>query len=186
MSHSKTVHYAFLAGPEGDYGVAATARGVCAVALPNRAHGFADQLRRSFPGARLVEDAAALEGARAQLAAYFGGRRSAFDLPLDLTASPFQRSVLEAVAAIPFGDLKTYGEIARALERGAHARAAGAAVGANPIPILIPCHRVVGAEGRLTGFGGGLPLKRRLLRLEGHRLEGDRVLSASAPPGLFD
>ncbi len=181
-----TVHYAFLTGPEGDYGVAASARGVCAVALPNRADGFASQLRRSFPEARLAADETSLGEALAQLAAYFEGRLDAFDLPLDLNVSPFRRAVLEAVAAIPFGQLRTYGQIAHALGDGAHARAVGAAVGANPIPILIPCHRVVGADGRLTGFGGGLPLKRRLLRLEGHRLEGDRVLDASAPLGLFD
>ena len=99
---------------------------------------------------------------------YCGGRRTRFDLPLDLTpVTPFQRRVYERLLQIPHGRVVTYGEVARDIgEEPSMARAVGQAVGANPIAIVVPCHRVIGADGSLTGFGGGLPVKRALLTLE--------------------
>lgn len=102
-----------------------------------------------------------------QLTEYLEGRRRVFELDLDLRGTDFQKEVWGAVAAVPYGQTATYGEIAHLIGRPRASRAVGAANGANPIPIVIPCHRVIGADGSLTGYGGGLPTKRRLLALEG-------------------
>lgn len=108
------------------------------------------------------------EAAR-QLLAYFAGELRRFELPLEPEGTAFERRVWDAVAAIPYGDTRSYAEIARAVGSPGAARAVGAANGANPLPILVPCHRVVGSNGALTGYGGGLELKRRLLDLESGR-----------------
>ncbi len=104
---------------------------------------------------------------RRQLAAYFAGVRHRFDIPLQLSGTAFQNAVWRQLADIPFGQTRTYGEIAAALGRPSASRAVGAANGSNPLPILLPCHRVIGANGALVGFGGGLPTKQYLLRHEG-------------------
>ena len=98
---------------------------------------------------------------------YFAGRRRQFDLPLAPVGTPFQRAVWNALAAIPWGALRSYADIARAIERPTAVRAVGAANGRNPLPIVVPCHRVIGSNGTLTGFAGGLDIKRQLLELEG-------------------
>jgi len=125
----------------------------------------------------------ALREALKQLEDYFAGRRRAFDLPLDLSgiATDFQRRVYERLLAIEYGHVVSYGDLARDLGGPELARAVGQAVGANPIPIIIPCHRVVGADGRLTGFGGGLPAKIALLRLEGMDVDGSQPNSRVHP-----
>lgn len=102
----------------------------------------------------------------AQLDAYFEGRLRRFDLALAPEGTPFQREVWSALTDIPYGETVSYSELARRLGRPAASRAVGAANGRNPIPIIVPCHRVIGANGSLTGFGGGLGIKRRLLELE--------------------
>ena len=107
-----------------------------------------------------------LEAAAAQLREYFAGERTAFDLPLALDGTPFQQEVWRALADIPYGETVSYGEQAKRLGRPDAVRAVGAANGRNPIAIVLPCHRVIGADGSLTGFGGGLETKRRLLDLE--------------------
>jgi methylated-DNA-[protein]-cysteine S-methyltransferase len=101
-----------------------------------------------------------------ELNAYLVGRLTRFSVALDLVGTPFQRSVWQRVLEIPYGARATYGEVARDLGRPRSARAVGAANGANPIPIVVPCHRLLGASGDLTGYGGGLELKGWLLRLE--------------------
>ena len=101
-----------------------------------------------------------LAHAATQLAAYFAGERHAFDLPLDPDGTPFQQRVWRALLAIPYGETRTYGELARALGRPAASRAVGAANGRNPLSIVVPCHRVIAASGALTGYAGGLPAKR--------------------------
>ncbi len=108
-----------------------------------------------------------LREAAAQLAAYFAGRLRVFDLPLAPHGTPFRRAVWAALQGVPWGATASYGEIARRIGRPRAVRAVGAANGANPLPIVIPCHRIVGADGSLTGYAGGLPLKARLLALEG-------------------
>ncbi|MEY2515426.1 MAG: methylated-DNA-[protein]-cysteine S-methyltransferase [bacterium] len=109
-----------------------------------------------------------------QLDEYFAGRRKRFDLPLDLAGTPFQRAVWDALRAIPCGSTTTYGALARSLGRPAAVRAVGAAVGRTPVPIIVPCHRVLGSDGSLTGYFGGLQRKQALLDLE-------RDMRAGAP-----
>ncbi len=109
----------------------------------------------------------ALDNALTQLREYFSGSRRAFDLPLDVHGTAFQRTVWDKIARIPYGATTTYGKIAQGIGKPKSARAVGAANGANPLPIIIPCHRVIGANGSLTGYGGGLEMKAALLRLEG-------------------
>lgn len=112
-------------------------------------------------------DPARCETVAQQLGEYFAGERRSFDLPLAPAGTEFQRAVWDALTAIPYGCTVGYGELARALGRPEASRAVGRANGANPIPVIVPCHRVIGAQGDLTGYGGGLERKRFLLRLEG-------------------
>lgn len=112
------------------------------------------------------EETPLLRAAREALLAYFAGERRDFDLPLDPAGTDFQRAVWEALKAIPYGGTRTYGEIAAAVGRPKAVRAVGQANHVNPLPIFIPCHRVVGKGGALTGYAGGLELKRALLALE--------------------
>ncbi|HEX4763906.1 MAG TPA: methylated-DNA--[protein]-cysteine S-methyltransferase [Usitatibacter sp.] len=123
-----------------------------------------------------VEDASApaLRACREQLAEYFSGKRTAFDLPLAPEGSAFQKRVWHEIARIPYGETITYGELAKRAGAPGQARAAGAATGRNPIGVVVPCHRVMGADGSLTGYAGGLERKRGLLELEG-ALQGSLV-----------
>jgi methylated-DNA-[protein]-cysteine S-methyltransferase len=123
--------------------------------------------RLQASGAEVVEDASRTAEVRRQLAEYFAGQRRDFDLALAPQGTPFERAVWDELKKIPFGETRTYGEIAETLGRPGAARAVGRANGANPIPIVVPCHRVIGSDGSLTGFGGGLDVKSRLLELEG-------------------
>lgn len=116
------------------------------------------------------DDAAVLAAARTQLDEYFAAQRTTFDLPLDADGTPFQEAVWAQLRAIPFGATRSYGEIAAALRRPDAARAVGAANGANPLAIVVPCHRVIGAGGALTGFAAGIERKRWLLDHEAGRL----------------
>ncbi|HWZ65150.1 MAG TPA: methylated-DNA--[protein]-cysteine S-methyltransferase [Steroidobacteraceae bacterium] len=115
----------------------------------------------------------------AQLAEYFAGARRGFSVPLAPRGTAFQLGVWRALRTIPFGETISYGELAARL--GSAPRAVGAANGANPLPIIVPCHRVIGADGSLTGFGGGLPIKRALLELEGAGCVADLFNAAAAP-----
>jgi O-6-methylguanine DNA methyltransferase len=119
------------------------------------------------PGAKLVERRAATDPVVDQLMEYTAGRRRTFALDLDLRATPFQLSVYRHVAKIPYGQTQAYADIAEALGQPTAVRAVGAANGANPIPLVIPCHRVIARGGALQGYAGGLELKARLLVMEG-------------------
>jgi len=112
------------------------------------------------------EDGRPFQEVIAQLKAYFAGRLRHFDLPLVLKGTDFQLRVWRSLQKIPYGETTTYGELARQVGSPEAARAVGLANGSNPIPIVIPCHRVIGSNGDLTGFGGGLPIKKKLLALE--------------------
>jgi methylated-DNA-[protein]-cysteine S-methyltransferase len=132
----------------------------------------AEVAAREARGASLVwhEDGAPVfDPIAAQLAEYFDGRRQVFDLPLALRGTPFQLAVWEELRRIPFGATCTYTELARRVGRPAAVRAVGRANATNPVSLVVPCHRVVGADGTLTGYGGGLGVKRALLDLEGAR-----------------
>jgi len=118
------------------------------------------------PDWQRADDDPVLAAARTQLAEYFEGRRSAFELPLAPHGTPFQQAVWKALLAVPFGATSTYGAIAAAVRRPRAVRAVGAAIGANPLGIVVPCHRVIGRDGSLTGYAGGLERKAKLLALE--------------------
>jgi methylated-DNA-[protein]-cysteine S-methyltransferase len=124
-----------------------------------------------------------LRGAVEQLQAYLTRKRKTLDLPLDFAASTtgFQHDVYSRLLDIEYGHVASYGHVARDVGRPDMARAVGQAVGANPIPIVVPCHRVVASDGRLTGFGGGLPVKVALLKIEGIDVDGDKPNSKVRP-----
>ncbi len=124
-------------------------------------------LDKSFvPESSWIQGGDVLDLAQDQLQAYFQGERTDFDLPLEPLGTQFQQEVWSALRSIPFGRTTSYGEVARRLGKPKATRAVGAANGRNPLPIVIPCHRVIGADGSLTGFGGGIGRKRELLELE--------------------
>ena len=125
--------------------------------------------------ARVVEEPQRLIAVKRQLTEYFDRDRTEFALDLAPQGSPFQLEVWRALQGIPFGATTSYGEIAQRIGRPKASRAVGAANGANPIPIVVPCHRVIGADGSLTGFGGGLKAKTTLLELEGLTVSGNQV-----------
>ncbi|EHK63733.1 methylated-DNA--[protein]-cysteine S-methyltransferase [Achromobacter arsenitoxydans] len=142
------------------------------VASPKGLRGawFLDQdLLPSADGWTLADDNPILEQARRELDEWFAGRRRTFDVALDPVGTTFQHQVWHALCALDFGALTSYGELARTVDRPKGAQAVGGAVGRNPIIIIIPCHRVIGADTSLTGFGGGLPRKQALLAHEGNR-----------------
>jgi methylated-DNA-[protein]-cysteine S-methyltransferase len=117
-----------------------------------------------------IEDDSAFREVRKQLKAYFAGKLTQFDLPLRAEGTEFQLQVWNALTKIPYGETISYEQLAYRIGKPKAVRAVGAANGANPIPIVVPCHRVIGKDGGLTGFGGGLPLKKRLLELESRQL----------------
>ena len=164
------VSYALVDSPVGTLVAAATPRGLATLSYEDH-HGGVDAVldalaQRLSP--RILEAPAKLDPVRRELDEYFAGARTAFDLPLDWAlAGDFARRILQATAAIPFGEVRTYGEVAARAGNPKAARAAGRALGSNPIPIVVPCHRVVGAGGRLVGYTGGLHRKEALLRVEG-------------------
>ncbi len=126
--------------------------------------------KRTTPDREWREDARPLQETIRQLRAYFAGELEEFDLPLAPQGTVFQRSVWSKLCNIPFGETISYGELARRIGNPKASRAVGLANGQNPIPIIIPCHRVIGSNGKLTGYGGGLPIKEKLLALEQRQL----------------
>lgn len=152
----------------GECVLMATERGLCWLGTPGtpREEGEA-WLRKVYPHAIIEASAnAILRQAADELQRYFAGERVTFSCPLDLHGTPFQVAVWHALCGIPYGETRSYADIARMIERPTACRAVGAANGANPVAIIVPCHRVIGSSGALTGYGGGLPTKAWLLRLE--------------------
>jgi methylated-DNA-[protein]-cysteine S-methyltransferase len=160
--------YAEVDSPLGRLLAVATPTGLVHLGYPNRPADDQLEALAARISPRNVEAPAALDPVRRQLDEYFGGRRRDFDLALDWQLSAgFARAVLERTAAIPFGETRTYGEMAAAAGSPRAFRAAGSALGSNSIPIVVPCHRVLRSGGGLGGYGGGLDVKRELLTLEG-------------------
>ena len=154
-----TVTYQYMDSPIGTLRLVAEGDGLCRIEFPDQ-HG-------EDGGA---EDTPLLCDAARQLREYFSGKRQAFDLPLAASGTQFQHSVWTALSQIPYGELRSYRDIAEQLGKPKAVRAVGAANGRNPLPIVVPCHRVIGSNGSLTGFAGGLPAKQCLLELEGVQL----------------
>jgi methylated-DNA-[protein]-cysteine S-methyltransferase len=165
------VAYDFAETPVGTLLVAATDHGLCRISYDPEPERETEQLARTF-GARVLRSAKPVDPVRRQLDEYFSGQRRRFELEVDLSAAaPFSRTVLERLAKIPHGEVTTYGALARAAGHPRAARAVGTVMNRNPVPIVLPCHRVIGADGRLVGYGGGLDRKRLLLTLEGALLD---------------
>ncbi|MHB1626946.1 MAG: methylated-DNA--[protein]-cysteine S-methyltransferase [Bacilli bacterium] len=147
--------------------VAATPLGLCCITLPRGAFAELEAwTARQIADAVLQRDDARLAPYLGQLQTYFDGTRKEFTVPMDLRGTPFQVSVWRTLMTIPYGETKSYSEIAEAIHRPTATRAVGLANRANPVPIVVPCHRVIGKNGTLTGYSGGLDIKRRLLALE--------------------
>jgi methylated-DNA-[protein]-cysteine S-methyltransferase len=144
---------------------------VCATTFvgPSDVDAARATLGRALDGVVVADDHPLLHQARRQISAYFSGKRRAFTLPLELHGTPFQCRVWDALRHIPHGHTISYGEVARRIGRPTASRAVAQACGANPLPLFVPCHRVIASDGSLGGFSAGLPKKRRLLALEGHR-----------------
>jgi methylated-DNA-[protein]-cysteine S-methyltransferase len=159
------VRYDVVPSPVGDLLLAATPRGLCRISYT--VDGADESLARAF-GVRVLR--APLDDVRRELAEYFAGDRRDFDLALDLRVAPFHEAVLHELARVPYGQLDTYGGLAAKVGRPRAARAVGSVMNRNPLPIVLPCHRIVGANGSLTGYAGGLHVKRALLELEGATL----------------
>ena len=156
--------FKWMDSPVGRLKLVASGKGLAAILWPN------DNPKR-VPLGDLIEDAANpfLIQAEAELTEYFAGKRSVFTVPLDFNGTGFQKSVWQALLTIPFGETRSYGQIAVQLGKPSASRAVGAANGKNPISIIAPCHRVIGTNGKLTGFAGGLETKAHLLALEDER-----------------
>lgn len=154
-----TIYYHYLETPIGRLLLAGDGAALTLLGFPS-----GSMARRHEPGWQ--QDAAPFREVSAQLAQYFAGQRQGFDLPLAPQGTPFQQQVWATLQEIPFGQTWSYGQLAARIGKPMASRAVGAANGLNPIPVIIPCHRVIGANGKLTGFGGGLDTKRYLLDLE--------------------
>ena len=153
------MYYCYFDTPIGELLLAGDADALSMIGFPKGA------MRRD-PESDWIYNEEPFASVRTQLTEYFSGDRKDFDLPLKLAGTEFQVSVLEALQKIPYGETISYGAIAKQIGRPKAVRAVGAANGRNPIPIIVPCHRVIGSGGDLTGFGGGLDMKAELLRLE--------------------
>ena len=153
------MYYCYLDTPIGDLLLAGDDDALCLV-------GFPEGSMRREPESDWIFSDRPFAAAREQLTAYFAGERKSFDLKLNPVGTEFQLQVLEELQKIPYGITASYGDIAKRIGRPKAVRAVGAANGRNPIPIIIPCHRVIGSTGKLTGFGGGIPTKKALLKLE--------------------
>jgi methylated-DNA-[protein]-cysteine S-methyltransferase len=156
-----SVYYSRIDSPIGELVLTGDGRALTGLFMENQRHGAGTTTDWQ-------RDDALFADARQQLAAYFAGERQTFDLPLAPTGTAFQRRVWQALRDIPFGKTESYGALARRIDSPKASRAVGLANGRNPISIIVPCHRVIGADGSLTGYGGGIERKRWLLTHEGH------------------
>jgi methylated-DNA-[protein]-cysteine S-methyltransferase len=160
------VAYDVAESPIGPLLVAASDRGLCRISFDPEPEHELEALARAF-GPRVLRSASSIDRVRRELDEYFEGTRQDFDLAVDLTPLPdFQRRVLEELIRVPYGHIDTYGALAQRVGNPRAARAVGGALNRNPIPIVVPCHRIVGASGSLTGYAGGLERKQLLLELE--------------------
>ena len=172
---SGIIYKARFDSPIGKLVAASSEAGLCYVALPRASgRGLTGWKRRHAPDEKLVEGYEPNRMAIKQIVEFLEGKREVFELELDMRATAFQQDVYDVVAAIPYGESISYAEVAERVGRPAAVRAVGAANGANPIPLVVPCHRVVAKSGQLQGYAGGVDLKARLLAMESdsHPVQG--------------
>lgn len=147
--------------------MAATSKGLCYVGSQNKPFvELSDWAEKRFPGSSLIEDDENLKPFITELIEYFEGKRQCFNIPFEYNGTEFQLAVWNALCEIPYGETKSYSDIANQINKPSAVRAVGAAIGANPVLITVPCHRVVGKNGKLTGYRGGLEMKTKLLNIE--------------------
>jgi O-6-methylguanine DNA methyltransferase len=158
--------------PWGEIWLASTAKGLCGILLRGGREALEVRVRSRTGLSTFHEDPKAHAAATEQIEQYFRGERKQFQLPLDLRGTSFQQQVWKALQQIPYGETRSYGEIAVAVGNLRAVRAVGQANGRNPVPLIVPCHRVIRSNGKLGGFGGGLDLKETLLALEKHYSSG--------------
>lgn len=159
METFKMIYYQYMKSPVGKLLVAGNNKGLHLISFPKGK-------KRYFPEAHWVENPKPLQMVLRQLEAYFAGKLKAFSLDICLNVTPFQEKVLTTLRRVPYGETISYGELAKNIGNPKASRAVGQANARNPIPIVIPCHRVIGNNGELTGFGGGVSVKQSLLDLE--------------------
>jgi methylated-DNA-[protein]-cysteine S-methyltransferase len=170
----KKLYWRHLDSPIGGLGLLVDEKGrVVRVHFLRKGEQAAPAMALHHPGVTFVEDHGRTAELASQLSEYLGGERKVFELELAPEGGELQQEVWRELLAIPRGETRSYGEIAKKLGRPGAARAVGRANATNPIPVIVPCHRVIGSDGKLTGFGGGLPMKKQLLRLEGVEVQED-------------
>ena len=172
MMESKTetaVYWALLSHSQWNMYIAATTKGLCYVGSLNASSAeLAVWVKKRISDHILIEDADVLQPYAVELIDYLEGRRKEFSLPMDLHGTPFQLSVWNALQEIPYGQTVSYSDIAERIQKPSSVRAVGTAIGANPVLMTVPCHRVIAKNGKLGGFRAGLEMKEQLLRLENH------------------
>lgn len=166
-NHSITIYWSLLTHQQWNMYVAATENGLCFTGSLNESFDEVIQwAAKNYPGSPLIEDTERLKPYAEQLIEYLEGKRTDFTIPSDCKGTEFQTEVWKALCRIPYGETRTYSDIARIINKPKAMRAVGAAIGKNPVMMIVPCHRVIGKNGSLTGFRGGMEMKRRLLELE--------------------
>ncbi|MNI38392.1 Methylated-DNA--protein-cysteine methyltransferase, inducible [compost metagenome] len=164
---NSTIYWALLSHEDWNMHIAATPEGLCFVGSHNHPlEELSDWAKIRFPSNPLSQDDVKLKPYADQLIEYLQGTRHSFTVPFDFHGTPFQMDVWTALCSIPYGQTKSYSDIAIQIQRPAAVRAVGAAIGANPVLITVPCHRVIGKNGALTGYRGGMDMKTKLLQLE--------------------
>lgn len=164
---TQIIHWTILKYDSWHLYVARTDKGLCYVGSPGQSYEELENwIQKHFPRAILLENEEALHPYLNELYEYFEGTRQTFSLPIDVNGTPFQQAIWEAMTVIPYGKTYSYSDIARIIQRPTAVRAVGAAIGANPVLITVPCHRVIGKNGAITGYRGGTEMKQFLLQLE--------------------
>lgn len=166
-SNKNTIYWSLCEFDNWKLYMAATSKGLCYVGSPHKSFAeVTNWVKKRFPLVELVQNDAILHPYQRELVEYFQGTRQSFSFPIDTQGTAFQREIWNALNQIPYGKTVTYSQIAELIEKPQAVRAVGAAIGANPVLISVPCHRVIGKNGQLTGYRGGLEMKKDLLRLE--------------------
>lgn len=163
----QVIYYTQIVDVNWTFSIAATTSGLLFISSPNQSLEACTQwINHHYPGCSLVQDDEKLHSYTTEIKEYLQGKRTKFTFPIDLQGTSFQLAVWQALCEIPYGQTRSYSDIAQRLNKPAAVRAVGAAIGANPVLLIVPCHRVLGKDGSLTGYRGGLDMKMKLLQLE--------------------